>query len=233
MSWVGVAIAGAGTAASIGGGIISRNEASDNARRQAEARNAKLAANLGILDIYAADNAKTFDTNIGHYAQPAQQQRLEGAQQHRGDVGAGAMTDLNPNEVPISADASPAVRGEIAKRMLAVHNGAVERAKATGKLGGYTDAWAQNELDNKQAARDIGVTNNYAEGRKAIIGAESDNAASAATQSPSIWGPLLQGVGSIATSAGGAMAGGGTGGAVPAGNTGWSLPQTSAAAVKF
>lgn len=228
MSWVGVAVAGAGAAATIGGGIVSRNEATDNARRQAEARNAKLRANQAILDSFAGDNAKTFGDNIAGYAPEAQQQRLETSQGHRGDVNADNISDLDPNSVPITADASPAVRSEIAKRMLAVHNGAVERAKSFGKLGGYTDAWAANELGNQQAARDIGVNNNFAEGRKAMIGPEGDNAAAAAYQTPSIWGPLLQGAGSLASMAGGAMAGGGGSAAAPMTNTGWAGPAVRA-----
>ncbi len=104
--------------------------------------------------------------------------------------------------IPIQQDASPATKADLAKRMLAAHDFAVSRAKAKGALGGYVDTWLQNELNNSQTGRDIMTVNNAAEGRKALVGPESDLAAAAAYKPPSMWSALLSGLGSIGVAAG-------------------------------
>lgn len=200
-----------GTALSTAGGMFGRSDALANAAAQARARNESLAKNIGILNGFEDQNQKTFGGNIAHYAPEEQGKLLTDAQTTRGNNNAAAISGPDMS-LPIPADASPASRSDLAKRMLAVHEGATARAKATGKLGGYSDAWTTNQLNDAQANRDIGVTNNYAEGRKALIGPEGDLAATGAYQSPSIWGPLLSGAGSIASAAGGARGFGGFGG---------------------
>ena len=199
----------AGTALSTGGGIIGRNDALKNAQGQAAARNAILAQNIGKLNQFGAQNENTFNANIGTYGQPAQTQQLSAAQTKRGDANAANITQDTGAGAPIVADASPRSRSDLSKRMLEVYDAATTRAKSMGKLGGYSDAWLQNELDNAQAGRDIGVTNSYAAGRKALVGPEGDLAAIGAYRQPSIWGPVLQGAGSIASAAGGARGAGG------------------------
>jgi hypothetical protein len=198
-----------GTGANVAGGMISRNDALSNAQSQANARNASLAKNIGVLQGFGQDNRNTFDANMANYTPAAQQTQLTNAQDARSNSNVANITQETGADAPIAADASPASRSDLAKRMLSVYDGATTRAKALGKLGGYSDAWTQNMLDNAQAGRDIGVTNNYAEGRKALVGPEGDMAAAAAYKPPSIWGPLLQGAGSIASAAGGAGLGGG------------------------
>lgn len=211
MAWVAVGTMVAGTAASIGGGILSRNDALSNAQAQAAARNASLAANIGKLNTMEDQNQGIFGGNMARYAPDTQAAQLATAQQTRGDANAGAISAPDTSGVPIQSDASPATRSDLAKRMGAVHDAATTRAKAMGTLGGYGDTWAANTLGNAQANRDIGVVNNAAEGRKALIQPESDMAAAAAYKPPSIWGPLLSGAGSIAAAAGGAGIGGGAG----------------------
>lgn len=209
MAWVATALIVGGTAANIGGGIISRNDALSNATAQANARNASLAQNIGILQGFGDTNKNTFDANMNNYAPSTQATQLSSAQTTRGNNNVANITQDTGAGAPIAADASPASRSDLAKRMLTVYDGATSRAKALGTLGGYSDAWMKNNLDNTQASRDIGTTNSYAEGRKALVGPEGDMAAAAAYQPPSIWGPLLSGAGSIASAAGGAGLGGG------------------------
>lgn len=198
-----------GTGLNVLGGIFSRNDALANAAAQAQARNAVVKQAIGQLDQYGAENRSTFNTNMEHYAPAAQSAALAADQQKRGDANTAAITSDDPNAVPIQGDASPASRSDLAKRMLAVHDYAVDQAKAKGNLGGYSDLWTENQLGNAQAGRDIGVINNFAEGRKALVQPEADLAAAAAYKPPSIWGPLLSGIGSIATAAGGSKLGGG------------------------
>ena len=212
---------GAGAALNIGGGILSRNEATKNAERQAAARNAVLADNIAKQQGFFGENKGVWDANIANYAQPAQEQRLQTAQDTRGANNAGNITQVDPSSIPTQMDASPAVKSEIAKRMLASFTSATDRAKNVGKLSGYGDAWLQNQIDNKQADRDIGVTNQFSAGRKALLDPEQDAAAAAAYKQPSIWGPVLQGAGSVMSAAGGAGGFGGAPAAPGAGNPMW------------
>lgn len=194
----------AGTGSSIAGGIFGRNDALDAAQRKAEARNAVLRENIAKQEAFYGQNKGVFDANMSGYAAPAQAQRLQTAQDTRSSANTANVTQVDPNSIATQADASPAVKSEIAKRMLSTFNQATDRAKAMGKLGGYGDAWLQNQLGNRQADRDIGVTNSFAEGRKAILGPEQDAAEAAAYRPPSIWPTILKGAGSIMSGAAGA-----------------------------
>jgi glycine cleavage system pyridoxal-binding protein P len=139
---------------------------------------------------------------LAGYSAPAQAAQLANAQTKRSNNNVAAITTDNPSTVPIQQDASPATKADLAKRMLAAHDFAVSRAKAKGALGGYADTWLQNELANSQAGRDIMTVNNAAEGRKALVGPESDLAAIEAYKPPSMWSALLSGLGSIGVAAG-------------------------------
>lgn len=230
MAWVGTALIVGGTAANIGGGIIGRNDALSNAQAQAEARNASLAKNIGILDTFGQQNRDTFNTNMDNYAPATQQKLLTDAQTKRGDANVANITQDTGADIPLAGGDSAgnnASRSDLAKRMLSVYDGATARAKAVGNLGGYSDAWLQNNLNNAQASRDIGVTNNYAEGRKALVQPEADLAAAAAYKPPSIWGSLLQGAGSIASAAGGSKLGGGGFSGGLFGTSGGAIPNLS------
>jgi hypothetical protein len=197
---------GIGAAMSLGGKLIGGSESRNAAGREAAARNAQLEATLAKERGFAADNAKQFEGNIGNYAPGKQDEQLAAAQDKRTGNMTGAMTMADPNAVPLTADAPAAVRGEIAKRLVAAHDGAVERAKLNGTVGGYGDSWFKNALNTSEADRNIGVTNNFANGEKAILPAMQDLAAASVYKPPSIWGPLLSGAGSLVAGASGAGA---------------------------
>jgi hypothetical protein len=194
---------GIAVATGIGSKIISGNEATSAAKRDAAARNAVLAATMAKEKGFAADNAGQLEGNIAHYAPGVQQTQLADAQTARANNSTGNMTMSDPNGVPVTADAPPAVKSEIAKRMLAAHDGAVERAGLNAKVGGFGDTWLKNNLNTAETDRNIGVTNNYANGTKSILGAQQDAASAAAYKPPSIWGPVLSGASSIAAGAAG------------------------------
>lgn len=186
------------------GSAISANEAKNAAARDAAARNAVLASTIAKENGYASDNAGQLNGNIAHYAPGAQETQLTAAQDKRAATSTGNMTTSDPAAVPLPADSNPAVTSDLAKRMLAVHDGAVSRAGLNAKLGGFGDTWLQNNLNTNEADRNIGVTNNYAEGQKAITPALQDDAAASVYKPPSIWGPLLSAAGSVAGGAAGA-----------------------------
>jgi len=194
---------GLAAAASVGGAIVSGNSAKDAAARDAAARNAVLAQTISKENGLAADNATQLNGNLAHYAPGAQDAQLADAQAKRTATSTGNMTTTDPNSVPLPADTNPAATGDLAKRMLAVHDGAVSRAGLNANLGGFGDTWLKNNLNTNEADRNIGVTNNYAEGDKAILPALQDDAAAAAYKPPSIWGPILTGIGGVAAGAAG------------------------------
>lgn len=207
-----------GTALSTVGGMSEREQALENAKRQAAARNAVLKDNIAKQEGFFDQNKGVWDANIGRYAQPAQEQQLQMAQDTRSAGNVGNITKVDTTSVPTQADASPAVKSEIAKRMLATFNQSTDRAKQMGKLGGYSDTWLENQLGNRQADRDIGVTNTFSAGRKALLGPEQDAASAEAYQPPSVMPGLMKGAGSLMSGAAGAGMFSGAGG----GMTGFS-----------
>ncbi len=142
------------------GSIINGNSAKEAAARDAAARNAVLAQTIGKENGYAADNATQLNGNIAHYAPGSQDAQLKAAQGARTANMTGNITSADPHAVPLPADSNPAVSSDLAKRMLAVHDGAVERAGLTAKVGGYGDTWLQNNLNTNEADRNFRDTVN-------------------------------------------------------------------------
>lgn len=192
---------------------MSQNNALANATAQAQARNAVTQAAIQKLDQYGANNNQIFSNLMAGYSPTNQAASLANDQATRSANNVAAITTDNPNATPIQADASPATRADLAKRMMAVHDMAVSRAQAQGQLGGYSDQWLGNSIANQQASNNIGVQNNFAEARKALVQPEADLAAAAAYKPPTLWGTLLSGAGTMMAAAGGkGLLGGGAGG---------------------
>lgn len=198
---------GLGLAASVAGSLISRSEAIKNANAQAAARNAvlkqytdKQAAleNEGrgylnkTLDTYAPGNTQLQDAQAGRNATISNT--------------VGAASD--PNTVPTTNGAPPAVKGEIAKRMLEAFQRSTAHAKALGNTGGYGDQWFNNNVGINDTSRNIGVLNNFSRGNTGILQSQQDLAETAAYKRPSLWGPILQAGGSALLGASGRGFGG-------------------------
>lgn len=183
--------------------LISNSEATNNANRQAAAANAVLQDTLGREKGFQASNTTELNKNLDNYAPGAQDAQLKTAQDARAGTSTGNMTTTGADSVPISSDAPPAVRSAIAARMLAAHDGAVDRATKSGALGGYGDSMLDNQLHTAEADRNIGVTNNFANGQKAILPALQQDAMAAAYKAPSIWSTILGGGSQIAAGAAG------------------------------
>ena len=158
---------------------------------------------------FADTNAAELNKNVANYAPGVQDTNLTNAQGSRAATMTGNMTPDAGADVPYTADAPAPVRSELAKRIMAAHDGAVSRAGLTAKVGGYGDTWFNNGLNTSAADRNIDTTNNYANGTKSILGAQQDAAAAAAYKPPSVWGPVLSGISSVAAGAAGGGGGGG------------------------
>lgn len=197
---------GLAVATGVAGKIVSGSESVNAANRDAAARNAVLASTIQKEQGYNTANQGELAGNIAHYAPGAQDAQLTSAQDKRAATSTGNMTTSDGSDTPIPADSNPAVAGDLAKRMLAVHDGAVSRAGLNAKVGGYGDTWLTNNLNTNAADRNIGVTNNYAEGTKSILPALQDDASAAVYKPPSIWSTILGGASSIAAGKAGAGA---------------------------
>lgn len=185
---------GIALAASAGGKAIN----DQNTLSKVGAANAVLGQKIGVLDNLGTQNEGTFNANLANYTPDAQAKDLADAQTARSNTAVGNISNpdqAGANDVPVAGDAPPVVKSTIAKRMLDTYDGAVSRAQAVGKLGGYTDAWFNNNLGNQGAGRNIGYTNDIAEGQKALIGPEQQMAMAATGNSP--LGSILQGTGNL------------------------------------
>lgn len=194
-----------GISAALGaaGKIVGGSESYNAAKREAAARNAVLADTLAREKGFAGQNATQLEGNVAHYAPGAQDAQLAAAQGGRTATSVGNMT-MDNGSVPFTADAPPAVKSELAKRMLAVHDAAVDRATKSARVGGYGDTWLKNNLATNEADRNIGVTNNFANGEKAILAPQQDAAAAGVYKAPSVWSTLLGGASSATAGAAGA-----------------------------
>lgn len=211
-------LAGAGAAAGAGGGFLGQQNALQTAQNEAAAGNASVAKNVGILDGFEQNNQATQNANLANYTPTAQSAQLATDQATRGNANVANISPTNPSSVPIQADASPATRSDLASRMLSLHDAATQRAQAQGTLGGYGDTWQQNQIGNQNASNTINTQNNIAGARQALIQPEAQLAEGGAYSPPSIWGPLLQGAGSVASAAGGAGLGGALKNGIPGSN---------------
>jgi hypothetical protein len=188
---IGLALAG-------GGAYLSGQNQSD----QASAANAILGSKIGTLNRLGDTNQATLKSDLSGYTPAAQDAQLTQAQNDRSNTSVGNISDPTAagiNDIPVG-DAPRAVKGEIAKRMLATHDAAVDRAKAMGKLGGYGDTWLSNNLRNAEAGRNIGYNDMLANEQKALIQPEQQ-LAMAKTYSP--LGTYLTGAGNLMGSAAG------------------------------
>lgn len=208
----GPALATAAISGGVGaiGDIISRNDAAKQARATAEARNAVLTKYLQRQAELAKESRGYFDTRMGDYAPGAQEAALTSAQDARTATSTGAITaPTDASEVAFSGSTPAVVRSEYAKRMLAAFNSATERAKASGKLGGYSDNWLNNNVGIADTGRRIDTVNNFSRAETGMLNDQMDFAEIGAKREPSMWGPLLSGIGKIGMSAAGSGFGGG------------------------
>lgn len=194
---------GIAVATGVAGKLVSNSESVNNANAQAAAANQVLQTTLGKEQGFQGSNTAELDKNLANYAPGAQDTQLAGAQTARANTSTGNMTTTNPNSVPVTSDAPPAVAAALKNDMASVDAGSKNRATLAAKLGGYGDSLLTNQLNTASADRNIGVTNNFADGQKAILPALQQDAMAGAYKPPSIWSTILGGGSQIAAGAAG------------------------------
>jgi hypothetical protein len=182
-------------AASTAGGLWSRNDALNNAQREANARNGVLSTAInGLNQDYSNINAPAFSGAVGGIPTAAS---LKGAQDARTGTILGNVKGPGGGMTPVTPGAPPAVAANRAAAMKDATDFVNNQATATGNLGGYGDSWFNSGLNEQDAARKIGIGNLFANETKSLISPEQDLAGAAAYKTPS-WIPgVLQGVGSM------------------------------------
>lgn len=210
--WDAVGLAAGPVGMTILGGLMQRRDAAAQAAAIATARNSVLTQYLQKQAALGKEGRGYFDTRMGDYAPGAQDTALAGAQDARTATSTGAITaPTDGSEIAFSGSTPAVVRGEYAKRMLNAFNYATDRAKASGKLGGYGDTWLGNNIGIADTGRRIGTVNNFAAAESAMLPDQQDFAQIAATKRPSMWGPILSGVGQATTQMAARAAAGGAG----------------------
>lgn len=184
---LGVAAATAGL-----GGYLSGKDKQKAAQREADARNFSLAQGVQKQNEYAGANRNDFNGGMTAFSPEAQATGLATAQDARTAGNVGNMTQDTGAGAAVPESSSPAVRGEIAKRMLKTFQQSTDQAKAAGKLGGYGDQQLSNSLGVAQTGRDINTRNSQASLDASLIAPKADLAATASYRHPSPWGNILQ-----------------------------------------
>ena len=198
---VSLALMAGGAVAGGAGGIISSNSAYNNAKAQAAAENAILQQSLQKQAGYSAQTEGMFNDNLAKYTPDAQAAQLASAQGSRGAANVAAIT---APDTSTPANAPTADTQDLAKRMGAVLDYAKTNAQNQGNLSGYGDTWLTNNLNNAETNRQMAPVEQESQLEASLLPERQTIAGAGAYTTPSLWGPLLQGAGSIAASAGGA-----------------------------
>lgn len=209
---INLPLAGLGLAANIAGSVMQRGEADKQAAAVADARNRVLQSYLKKQGDLSQEARGEIAGVLQKYA-PGNTQLADAQGARTGVIMDTVGNTSDPNAVPLTREAPPAVRGEIAKRMLEAFNRSTTKAKTMGALGGYGDQWFNNNVDINAANRNIDMVNNFSRGNSSILQSQQDLAEAAAYKRPSIWGSVLSAGGNLALSAAGRGWGAGDGAA--------------------
>lgn len=239
-----LALLAASTAATVGGGIATRQNAQENANSAAmRNRQAALARN-NVRDAYRQRTTEWGNQNeaekqrlLAQQEQAPQQKQQEDLTAAREATATSVQRAPSPTEAPISGSAPSVVQGEITKRLMDAYAQSRAGAAASAKLGSYGDTWAKNAVDLTTVGRKIDTRNNFSRGDMALLGYDQDLAEAQVPQAkvkPNTWGEVLSGLGKLGSAAAGsgAFGGGGAAGAssfTPStGNVGWANPMQRA-----
>ena len=232
-----LALLAASTAASVGGGILSRNTQRQHADRVA-ARNLQVARERNaVRDQYRERQKAWGDEAQGENNRAIDAMAPEAQAKKQGEVtDARAAVAQNiqrapvAGEAPISGSAPSVVQSEIASRMLKAYEDSQAHAGRAAKLGGYGDVWQRNAMDLNDTNRRVSTLNNFSRGDMSLLPYDQDFAEYLVPQAKmksNVWGDVLTGVGKLGSAAAGSGAFGGAGaagGAAGMTNTGWANP---------
>jgi hypothetical protein len=212
---VSLALMAASTAASVGGNVISNNEAEKNMKAQQVARNQVLDQFLKKQNGYQDQNAAAFDKQTDSMsADQNAQSQTEAVDNRNAAIERATGTEpTSASAIPLSGSAPSVVKQEIAKRVGDAFTAATDNVKKQAKAASYGDVFAKNNIGIQDASNNIGTTNSLARDEAALLPARQDLAAATAYKPPSGWGTILSGLGTVGSLAAGSgmLAPGGAG----------------------
>lgn len=190
-----LALLAAGTAASVGGGIVAGREANQSATNVAKARNRELERILSLNDQNTQEARSLFDTrvadinaNSGAGLMDDQANRMEGIQ--------GNIDTSAPLPIEISENAPKVVQGELAKSIADAKGRAAAQGAAQGRLGGYGDFFRRQAMDTQETGRNVDTSLDAIRGRMRLLPSFMDYEEIKATKPQSGLGEILKVVGS-------------------------------------
>jgi hypothetical protein len=198
-----------GSGLSMAGQMMAQNEAEENARRQAEARNKELRRTLSKNDRLAQESRDKFALRQRQTTAQEMDQNQEDLTQKRQDTLTDAVqpikneSDTQNAIVPLRGSAPQVVRSELGQKMEDALKWSTGQAESLGKLGGYGDAWLDQGFKDNETGRDLSVISDFAGGNMSILPYAQDFAEHKAYRPASGVGGLLQGFGSFLGSFGG------------------------------
>jgi hypothetical protein len=206
---VTLGVMAASTAASVGGNVLSRKEATDNANNVSNARNAVLQDNLKRETAFGDQNADTLKGVIAKFDPGVQTGALDTAQSNRvATVNAvqKAPGTADVDGIPLMEGTPNLVKSQIAQRMLDAFQKSSDVAKARAKFAGYGDVAGANDRTIQAGGRNIDTVNDLAKGQAGVLGSEQDLAGASVNKPPSGLGAILSGAGQLGAAYAGAGA---------------------------
>lgn len=195
---------------SVGGGIVSRGEATRNEAAQANARNADLRTLLQKQSAHEADNRNTVANTLSSFQPPAQGTALGNAENTRATEAVANITpvDKSVGEIPLSGDTPQVIRSAVAGRMADAFAKSTDVARERAKMGAYGDTWGGNSRAVDAGERAVNTVNNFSKNEAAMLPDQQALSAYIKSKRPSGLGGTMQALGNIGMSAAGAGAGG-------------------------
>jgi hypothetical protein len=208
---VTAALMAAGTAASVGGGLVARNEGVKNNSRIAAARNQELRDMMTRQSQLEQGNRDAVNKTLTKFQQPAQDAALANATNTRTNDAVGNITPVSTatSEVPLAGNEPQVIKSAMASRMADAFGKSTDLARARAKLGSYGDTLGANNREVGAAGRIVDTGNNFSRQEAALLPARQDLAGYIASKPPSGIGETIQALGQLAGSAAGARGGGG------------------------
>lgn len=184
-----------GTALSVGGGLLNKNENDTNAANIATARNDVLASQLGKNNVIANESRGVFNDRLAQVQPAATGQLQTDVTGQRANSINSNMPTINASTFPGAADSSSLVKSSVAKAIGDALATSQQRATAHAKLGGFGDTFQRMGLQDTDASNKIGTSIGFAQANNALTPSLQDFAEQETYKPNSGIGGLFQGIG--------------------------------------
>ena len=193
-----LAIMAASTAASVGGGMIQRNNAQNNALRSQQAQNQVLSQYLKQQKQYDAENRDKLNSTLDTYSPEAQSAAVDTAAADRtAAISDNAPVAENLTSTAATASAPKVVRDAVERAMAGAAADSADQSAAKSRVSAFGDSWLGNTFANQDAGRDIGVRNAFSRQDTALLPYQQQWAHIMSQKPDSGLGSILQGVGAL------------------------------------